>query len=228
MSWDAFIDPISSFLGQDAETQVGNLRQNLDGQYKPTMMDNFWGRANDGQATLDTAENTATRRKYKPLLESVGKRWTDGMSSGAAAEMYQTGKEEKSRSLTAQINNDRFMSPQQVAERQKRDRQYNDSRTDVANQMALTRAEMAQGNARFNATMQRQMANDAKSHQLQLMQFADAREQKANNLEYQKMRDRRADIQYNERLEQLDRKDRRMAMSSIAAGLASLGAAFAA
>ena len=50
---------------------------------------------------------------------------------------------------------------------------------------------------------------------------------KAQELAYQKMRDRRADMQYNERMEQLDRKDRRQAMSSIAAGLASLGAAFA-
>ena len=41
------------------------------------------------------------------------------------------------------------------------------------------------------------------------------------------MRDRKADMQYNERMETLDRKDRRQAMSSIAAGLASLGAAFA-
>ena len=45
--------------------------------------------------------------------------------------------------------------------------------------------------------------------------------------EYQKMRDRKADMQYNERLEQLDRKDRKMAMQNLAAGLASLGAAFA-
>ena len=46
-------------------------------------------------------------------------------------------------------------------------------------------------------------------------------------LEQQKLRDRRADERWNEQQERLDRKDRRMAISSIAAGLASLGAAFA-
>ena len=55
----------------------------------------------------------------------------------------------------------------------------------------------------------------------------DQREDRKLEFEYQKMRDRKADMQYNERLEQLDRKDRKMAMQNLAAGLASLGAAFA-
>ena len=41
------------------------------------------------------------------------------------------------------------------------------------------------------------------------------------------MRDRKEDRLYNERMEKLDRKDRILAMQNIAAGLASLGAAFA-
>ena len=53
------------------------------------------------------------------------------------------------------------------------------------------------------------------------------REDKAQELEYQKMRDRKEDMRYNEQMERLDRKDRKMAMQSLAAGLASLGAAFA-
>ena len=88
--------------------------------------------------------------------------------------------------------------------------------------------QMQQGSQEFNATMQRQMANDAKSHKLQLMQFADTRDARAADLEYQRSRDRKADQQYNERMEQLDRKDRRQGISSLAAGLAALGAAFAA
>jgi len=51
--------------------------------------------------------------------------------------------------------------------------------------------------------------------------------QQSNNLEYQRSRDRRADMQYNESLERLDRKDRRTAISSATAGLAALAAAFA-
>ena len=55
----------------------------------------------------------------------------------------------------------------------------------------------------------------------------EAREQRALELEYQRMRDRKEDRQYNERMEKLDRKDRILALQNIAAGLASLGAAFA-
>ena len=59
------------------------------------------------------------------------------------------------------------------------------------------------------------------------LQMADAKDDRAAQLEYQKMRDRRADMEYNERMERLDRKDRQAMMQSLAAGLASLGAAFA-
>jgi len=48
-----------------------------------------------------------------------------------------------------------------------------------------------------------------------------------DNLEYQRSRDRREDMRYNESLERLDRKDRRTAISSATAGLAALAAAFA-
>ena len=48
-----------------------------------------------------------------------------------------------------------------------------------------------------------------------------------NNLESQRSRDRRADMQYNENLARLDRKDRKAAISSATAGLAALAAAFA-
>lgn len=59
------------------------------------------------------------------------------------------------------------------------------------------------------------------------LQMADAKDARASELQYQKMRDRRADMEYNERMERLDRKDRQAMMQNLAAGLASLGAAFA-
>jgi len=58
-------------------------------------------------------------------------------------------------------------------------------------------------------------------------QRLDLLRQQSNNLEYQRSRDRRADMQYNENLARLDRKDRRAAISSATAGLAALAAAFA-
>ena len=64
--------------------------------------------------------------------------------------------------------------------------------------------------------------------EMALLDRADSKELQANQLEYQKMRDRRADQEYNERMERLDRKDRQAMMQNLAAGLAALGAAFAA
>ena len=66
-----------------------------------------------------------------------------------------------------------------------------------------------------------------RTHSLALMQMADSKDARASELAYQKMRDRRADQEYNERMERLDRKDRQAMLQSLAAGLASLGAAFA-
>ena len=62
---------------------------------------------------------------------------------------------------------------------------------------------------------------------MQLQEMAANRDSQAAQLEYQKMRDRRADQEYNERMERLDRKDRQAMLQNLAAGLASLGAAFA-
>ena len=67
----------------------------------------------------------------------------------------------------------------------------------------------------------------AQTNNLTLLQMQQSSDQKIAELQYQKQRDRKTDMQYNERMESLDRKDRRAAMSNIAAGLASLGAAFA-
>ena len=82
----------------------------------------------------------------------------------------------------------------------------------------------AEATKESNQILREQMAQSDKRY---FADKAEAREAKAMELEYLKMKDRREDMRYNERMEQLDRKDRRMAMQNLAAGLASLGAAFA-
>ena len=74
-----------------------------------------------------------------------------------------------------------------------------------------------------------QIAREGNQNQMQLalMQMQDNADQRIAELEYQKSRDRKEDLQYNERMEELDRKDRRAMMQNMAMGLASLGAAFA-
>ena len=87
-------------------------------------------------------------------------------------------------------------------------------------ELALTRQ---QGKDNYNLAL----AQLSSAERRALEDRIEAREQRALELEYQRMRDRKEDRLYNERMEKLDRKDRILAMQNIAAGLASLGAAFA-
>lgn len=65
------------------------------------------------------------------------------------------------------------------------------------------------------------------TQRLNLLDRADAREAKASELEYMRMRDRKDDRRYNESIERMDRKDRKQSIQTLVAGLANLGAAFA-
>ena len=85
----------------------------------------------------------------------------------------------------------------------------------------------APGLEQMRTTNERLLQQGKDAHALRLEELAASRENQANQLEYQKMRDRRADQEYNERMERLDRKDRQAMIQNLAAGLASLGAAFA-
>ena len=74
--------------------------------------------------------------------------------------------------------------------------------------------------APINASLQSQ------TNQLQ-MQLADNRDARAQELMLMQMRDRKDDQRYNERMEMLDRKDRKAAMQQLGMGIAALAAAFA-
>ena len=65
------------------------------------------------------------------------------------------------------------------------------------------------------------------SQQALLNERIDRRESENRKFEYQKLQDRKEDRRYNENLERLDMKDRRMAISGMTGGLAALAAAFA-
>lgn len=111
--------------------------------------------------------------------------------------------------------------------RRGRERQKETKKDDLRDSMAILSAQQAPQLEEMRATNRRLLQQGNQQHQLALMQMADSKDQRAMELEYMKARDRKEDMRYNERMEQLDRKDRRMAMQSLAAGLASLGAAFA-
>ena len=101
--------------------------------------------------------------------------------------------------------------------------------SETAFNRSLKPLEMEMQATREQNAAQLQLAREklAQTNNLTLLQMQQSSDQKIAELQYQKQRDRKTDMQYNERMESLDRKDRRAAMSNIAAGLASLGAAFA-
>ena len=72
--------------------------------------------------------------------------------------------------------------------------------------------------------LREQLLQQAREANLNRAAEADAR---ADNLALQRLQMEREDIRYNERMDKLDRRDRRQGISSLAAGLAALGAAFA-
>ena len=201
-------DDIMGFFGQDAAGVIsGRAPDPVTGKVKATFVDNIFGRS---QTELDSAydqmQTTTRRKKGKTFLEESGY---------TAAEL---GLDPEATSIGA------VQSAVRNLEEGKRDAKGD---KEFRRSLKPMQMQLQQQSQEFNQTMQRAMAQDAKSHQLSLIQMADARESRAAELEYQKLRDRKADMQYNERLEMMDRKDRRAAMQNLGAGLVALGAAFA-
>ena len=201
-------DDVMGFFGQDADSVISGRKVDpVTGKVKANFVDTIFGRS---QAELDSAydqmQTTTRRKKGKSALEESGYTSTE---LGLDPEKTSVG------AVQSAI------------------RRLEEAKTEAKGDKAFQRSlqpiqmQMQQEANRFNATMQRSMAQDAKNYQLQLMNMAENRDARAAELEYQKIRDRKADMQYNERMEQLDRKDRRAAMQNLGAGLAALGAAFA-
>lgn len=163
----------------------------------------------DVEGVVDKHTQTVNNKEVDDILESAGEtREGLGLSPNASSGKATAAITEKARERVQEDKTTEFNRGLQAT-------------------MAPISAQLAQSSQEFNATMRQSMAQQAQTHQLALMDRADNREAKAAELEYQRMRDRKTDQQYNERMEQLDRKDRRSAMSSLAGGLAALGAAFA-
>lgn len=208
MSWDSIIDPIASFLGQDAESQVqqGSHKTGLDGKYKPTLADQFWGRANDGQTALDTQKQTSERKAGERLMTESGYTSTelnldpDTLTPGSVGSAIRRTTEQKDETRRQQ-DFTQALKPLEM-------RLAADDKTRQG-ELQLAREKLSQSN------------------NLAMLQLADNKDARIAELQYQKLRDRKTDQQYNERMEMLDRKDRKQAMSSLAAGIAALGAAFA-
>jgi hypothetical protein len=201
-------DDVMGFFGQDARSVIGGRQEDpVTGKVQAGFGDFLAGRS---QAELDSAydqmKTTQRRKKGKTALEESGYTASelgldpDKTSRGAVTSSIRRLEEGKA-----------------------------DDKSETAFQRSLKPIElqMQQQDKTRQAELSLAREKLSQSNQLALLQLADSKDSRIAELQYQKLRDRKADMQYNERMEQLDRKDRRQAMQSLAAGLASLGAAFA-
>ena len=126
----------------------------------------------------------------------------DVRSIGQARKQVKAYNKDEAKKDRQTIRDEAFYDPRAVNERNTNEQRYADSRTDVANQMELTRM---------------QMATNEKNR---LADRADAREARADELQLER-----------DRMERSDRRDernrRRDSIAALTSGLAALGAAFA-
>ena len=141
-------------------------------------------------------------RTLSRQLRAMGGNPGDVKDPAALGSMIADQRRSNTRRDNSDAANDLYSSPQMVEERRVRDQQFNAGRTDVANQMELTRAQMAT------------------SEKNRLADRIDAREARADDLMFRR-----------ESMERADRKEeknrRRESIQALVAGLSSLGAAFA-
>ena len=128
--------------------------------------------------------------------------------AAVGARLYKR-KKESEREDRLQAGRDAFNAPEAVHQRDVDSRRYNDSQKLIAYQMEQGRLD------RVDARKER------------LLDRADARDARAQELQLMMMRDRKEDRRYNESIERQNRKDRQASIQTLVAGLANLGAAFA-
>ena len=168
--------------------------------------------ADDGSDYRTAATNETNKEAYKARIEALKGTFTPGRTKGEY--------EQQLVELNDKYKDDRF--PKTAAGRA--EARQTKAQEDANN---LAQAQLQTSNAQFNSTNQRLLAQGAQSHQLALIQAADARDASAQSLALQQQQLIREDQRYNERMEQLDRRDRKQGRQSLIAGLAALGAAFA-
>lgn len=207
--------PVDFLQGWMKDRIEGSLTEGRRGEYKP----GFWESVGGGMVGVDAGKVADDVKTYDDnqdaleVLKSTGKSRTQlnlpkgdltpEQVRGAYANFTETKAEtDRTQGITDKLRILQTTQAPQLA----------------GIQAGLTKAEQ-------QTQLLLQQGKDA--HTLQLQELAANRDSQAAQLEYEKMRDRRADQEYNERMERLDRKDRQAMMQNLAAGLASLGAAFA-
>jgi hypothetical protein len=210
-----FSNPMGYFREQAERTAAGAGKDKYGKAKDPGWINNTIGAltgATDAgtQEYRDLEKQTSLQGKYGSQLGFYkGAEVGLGEDEGSVLERLRTKKSDYERSERTKARGEIYNSPEAIRQRDTEDKrwnltqqQYSDTRTDVANQMELTRMQMA--------TSEKNRLHDR----------ADAREARADELMLQR-----------ETLDRADRRDernrRRDSIASLTSGLAALGAAFA-
>lgn len=210
-------DPIGH-LREGAEKKAGTV--GVDAQGNPNdpgffnnLVGSLTGATDEGTAEWTKAtEAQGLKLKYKDRIEALKGTFTPGLTEGDYVSQIDT--------LTEQRDTGRW-------ERGPEGKAFAARTEQLQEQNKLAQAKLTAEIENLKSTNVRLGKKDDQAFQLGVMQLQQSNQNSVNQLEYQKIRDRQQDQQYNERMEQLDRKDRRTAVQNMVAGLASLGAAFA-
>jgi len=193
-------DSLMGLFGQNADQVITGRTPGIDGKIRAGLGDFFMGRS---QAELDAAQ------KLMKKTERNDKGRTTFDESGFSTELAALGIDRDNTNAGA-VNS----AINQIRETKD----------------AKRRAQIAQ-EAFDNPTRKDEREKNEKryydSQQALLNERIDRRESENRKFEYQKLQDRREDRRYNENLDRLDMRDRRMAISNMTSGLAALAAAFA-
>lgn len=173
----------------------------------------WWDRVRG--ATDEDAENAYNRIQQRDVNRQVGSDLAIAGKSGAL--WGETLQQAQGRAAAG---------ARQLADKSKAgDRQF--TLTTLAEQQKPMLAEIAAGRETANNQLELARLEYQAAREERRDARADALAQKADELEYRRMQDRKEDLRYNESIERMDRKDRQQSIQTLVAGLANLGAAFA-
>ena len=166
-------------------------------------------------ATEEKAENSRLKAQQKDLQERFGGQLALVGSTGV--DWGETEQQVMAKIARLKTERDTGQSDKAVAQSLKV--QQEGQKPQMAQIAAGVKAQEAQ-----TTLLREQMLQQAREANLTRAENAEVR---ADNLALQRLQMEREDQRYNERMEQLDRRDRKQGRQSLVAGLAALGAAFA-
>lgn len=177
----------------------------------------FTGATDEGtQEYVQAGKDAKHERIYgTDYRKATGKELEGGESKGAIESAIEEGNKDKKTTREIELYNLRDGLAGGGADQRALESKRHDQRMTIEGQ-------------RHDQTMQRLLNSDARSERNSLLDRAERADERAMDREERRARERKEDLRYNENIERMDRKDRKQSIQTLVAGLANLGAAFAA